>query len=101
MGWLTYITLGLVAPLALGGVYGALGGSNVTMVVCRGELLVVVPLITTGFTAVVYSNYCFNHCPPRTHRGDAGLNGFIFGAMAGMILGGVIDVGLLIKWLAY
>lgn len=100
MGWITYITMGLMTPLAVGGAYGAFRDSNIARIVGRGELLVLIPLATTGLASWSWSYYCISRCPLSFLCKDAGRNGLIVGAVAGAIIGVVIDVGLLINWIA-
>jgi hypothetical protein len=101
MSWKTYLTFALMAPLALGGIYGALGGSNPALVICRGELLVIVPVVTGAVSGLGLGFWCHSHSPPRTHAADSGLLGAVFGGVAGGVAGVLVDGVLLYKWLAH
>lgn len=90
-----------MTPMAVGGIYGAFRDPNIARIVGRGELLVLIPPVTAGLIAVLYSNYRISRCPLSFLRNDFGRNGLITGAVAGAIIGVVIDIGLLINWIAY
>jgi hypothetical protein len=69
------------------------------MVICRGELLVVVPIVTCAVGGLGLGLLAHKHHRPGTHAADSGLVGYVLGGFSGAIIGVVIDVVLLYKWL--
>lgn len=98
---ITWLSL---APLVICGVYAVLGGPNVGTLIWRLALLAGTPMLST-FIGHLIAMWYLDRGRPRVPTVSVGNYGLIvivfFGWAAGIIVGVLVDIYFLVKWLFY
>jgi hypothetical protein len=109
MSWQTYLTLVVATPLALAGLAAYTGHPLVSKVIYRTEVGLFQPFVTAGicgYLGYLLAKVMVRHAKGRPNGPSADCVQVsimvqipLLCAIAGGILGVVIDFGLLIKWI--
>jgi hypothetical protein len=101
MGWKTYLTMALLAPLVAGSIYGGVTGVMPVTAICRAEALIAIPLATTGVLSLIGGYYTSRNCHNGCHAFEEAAPGLLVGGFSGLIVGSVIDGVLVYKWFSH